>query len=167
MVGDFNVWCTRLDASSSANFKSDVSRKYLTEWMQNEDMVDVWREENPYKKDFSRRQLVMGILKQSRIDLCLTKREMLKYVKNVKYKFVGISDHAVMMVKMGVNEEERGGGMWCLNAELLKEEAYKENIRKCINYEMQNVLIDENVCEWWEKMKGEIKKRSMQNKGIL
>ncbi len=30
--------------------------------------------------------------------------------------------------------------MWCLNAELLKEEAYKENIRKCINYEMQNVL---------------------------
>ncbi len=57
MVGDFNVWCTRLDASSSANFKSDVSRKYLTEWMQNEDMVDVWREENPYKKDFSRRQL--------------------------------------------------------------------------------------------------------------
>ncbi len=50
MVGDFNVWCTRLDASSSANFKSDVSRKYLTEWMQNEDMVDVWREENPYKK---------------------------------------------------------------------------------------------------------------------
>ncbi len=34
-----------------------------------------------------------------------------KYVKNVKYKFVGISDHAVMMVKMGVNEEERGGGM--------------------------------------------------------
>ncbi len=160
VVGDFNVWCTRLDASSSANFKSDVSRKYLIEWMQNEDMVDVWREENPYKKDFSRRQLVMGILKQSRKDLCLTKREMLKYVKNVKYKFVGISDHAVMMVKMGVDEEERGGGMWCLNAELLKEEAYKENIRKCINYEMQNVLFDENVCEWWEKMKGEIKKRS-------
>lgn len=61
VVGDFNVWCTRLDASSSANFKSDVSRKYLTEWMQNEDMVDVWREENPYKKDFSRRQLVIGI----------------------------------------------------------------------------------------------------------
>ncbi len=60
---------------------------------------------------------------------------------------------------MGANEEERGGGMWCLNAELLKEEAYKENIRKCINYEMQNVLFDENVCEWWEKMKGEIKKK--------
>lgn len=108
--------------------KSYVSRKYLTEWMQNEDMVDVWREENPYRKEFSRRQLVMGVLKQSRIDLCLTKREMLKYVKNVKYKFVGISDHAMMMVKMGVIREEKGSvGMWCLNAELLKEEA-SENV---------------------------------------
>ncbi len=35
---------------AAQNFKSDVSRKYLIEWMQNEDMVDVWREENPYKK---------------------------------------------------------------------------------------------------------------------
>jgi len=34
--------------------------------------------------------MVMGVLKQSRIDLCLTKREMLKYVRNVKYKFVTI-----------------------------------------------------------------------------
>lgn len=115
--------------------------------MQNEDIVDVWREENPYKKDFSRRQLVIGVLKQSRIDLCLTKRGMLKYVKNVKYKFVGISDHAMMMVKVDVNKE--GGVMWC--ADLLKEEAYKENIKKIIDYEMQNLLFDKNVCEWWEK----------------
>lgn len=36
---------------------------------------------------------------------------MLKYVKNVKYKFVGIRDHAMMMVTMDVNEEERRGGL--------------------------------------------------------
>lgn len=76
VVGYFNVWCTRLDASSSANFKSDVSRKYLNEWMQSDDMVNVWREENPYR-EFSRRQMLMGSLKQSRIDLCLIKREIL------------------------------------------------------------------------------------------
>lgn len=162
VVGDFNVWCTRLDASSSANFKSDVSRKFLNEWMESEDMVDAWREENPYKREFSRRQMVMGSLKQSRIDLCLTKREMLRYVKNVKYKFIGISDHAAMTVKVDVNMEERGGGVWCLNASLLKEEAYKENIRKCLRYELENPMFNENVCEWWEIMKGKIKKRSIR-----
>lgn len=62
VVGDFNVWCTRLDASCSANFKSDGSRKILTEWMRNQDFVDVWREENPHKREFSRRQMVMGSL---------------------------------------------------------------------------------------------------------
>ncbi|MGL4969611.1 MAG: hypothetical protein ACRC5B_05555 [Fusobacteriaceae bacterium] len=59
--------------------------------MQSDDMVDVWREENPYN-EFSRRQMVMGSLKQSRIDLCLIKREILSYVKNVRYSFLGISD---------------------------------------------------------------------------
>ncbi len=86
VVGYFNVWCTRLDASSSANFKLDVSRKYLNEWMQSDDMVDVWREENPYR-EFSRRQMVMGSLKQSRIDLCLIKREILSYVKKCEIQF--------------------------------------------------------------------------------
>lgn len=162
VVGDFNVWCTRLDASSSVNFKSDGSRKSLMEWMRNDDLVDVWREENPYRREFSRRQMVMGSLKQSRIDLCLTKRELLKYVKNVKYKFIDVSDHAAMIIKVGVIREERGGGVWCLNANLLKEEAYKENIVKCINYEMQNPLYKENVCEWWEGMKEKIKKRSIR-----
>ncbi len=162
VVGDFNVWCTRLDASSSANFKSDVSRKFLNEWMLSDDMVDAWREENPYKRAFSRRQMVMGSLKQSRIDLCLIKREILSYVKNVKYSFLGISDHAAMTVKIGINMGERGGGVWCLNSAILLEEAYKENIRKCINYEMENPLFEENVCEWWERMKEKIKKRSIR-----
>ncbi len=115
VVGDFNVWCTRLDVSRSANFKSDVSRKCLNKLMQSEDMVDAWREENPFKKEFSIRQMVLGNLKQSRIDLCLVKREILHYVKNVIYKFIGVSDHTAMTVKMGVNMEARGGGMWHLN----------------------------------------------------
>lgn len=58
VVGDFNVWCTRLDVSKSINFKSDASRRYLNELMQSENMVDAWREENPFKREFSRRQIV-------------------------------------------------------------------------------------------------------------
>lgn len=40
--------------------------------------------------------------------------------------------------------------------------AKRRGIRKCINYEMQHVLFDENVCEWWEIIKGKIKKRSIR-----
>lgn len=162
MVGDFNVWCTRLDVSRSANFKSDVSRRILNQLMQSEDLVDAWREENPFKKEFSRRQMVLGNLKQSQIDLCLVKREILHYVKNVRYKFIGVSDHAAMTVKMAGNKETRGGGMWCLNSSLLKEEEYRKSIYRCIKCEMENSLFEENVCEWWEIMKGKIQKRSIR-----
>ncbi len=142
----------------------------LNEWMLSDDMVDAWREENPYKRAFSRRQMVMGSLKQSRIDLCLIKREILSYVKNVKYSFLGISDHAAMTSKdrYKYGRKRRGGVVFELQLYYWRK-AYKENIRKCINYEMENPLFEENVCEWWERMKEKIKKEvlGMQNKGIL
>lgn len=161
VVGDFNVKCTRLDISKSMVFKDDTSRKCLNMMMQSMDMADAWREENPYKREFSRRQMVMGVLKQSRIDLCLVKREILQYIKNVNYKFTGISDHAIMTVKLGVFAKDKGGGTWCLNSALLKEDAYKSCIDKCIKYEMENPLYEEDVCEWWERLKERVKKISI------
>uniref|UniRef100_A0A3B4WLU1 Endonuclease/exonuclease/phosphatase domain-containing protein n=1 Tax=Seriola lalandi dorsalis TaxID=1841481 RepID=A0A3B4WLU1_SERLL len=61
IVGDFNVWCARLDASSNACFKSDTSRGVLKEMMEERGMIDVWRERNPERRVFSRRQVVMGV----------------------------------------------------------------------------------------------------------
>lgn len=124
--------------------------------------MDVWREENPFKKEFSRRQIVRGELKQSRIDLCLAKRGILDFIKNVKYKFVEISDHAAIVLELCLNKGEKGGGTWCLNSSILKEESYTENIKKCINYELENSLYNENVKEWWERLKEKFKKRSIR-----
>lgn len=110
VVGDFNVWCTKLDASSSTNFRHDMSRKEIMDILQNENMMDIWRHENPERMEFSRRQMVLGKLKESRIDLCLVKREILSYVNKTEYKFIGHSDHAAIIFKLGLNEGERGGG---------------------------------------------------------
>lgn len=155
--GDFNVRCTRLDMSKSTCFKSDTSRKCLKLLMQGKGMADAWREENPYKREFSRRQMVMGALKHSRIDICLDKREMLHYIRNVSYIFSGISDHAVMRVKMYVYMKEKGVGTWCLNSSLLKGETYKRSIEGSKKYEMENHLYEDNVCEWWEILKEKVK----------
>lgn len=78
--GDFNVKCTRLDMAKNMVYKEDTSRKCLKRLMQSKDMVDAWREENPFKREFSRGQMVMGELKQSRIDLCLVKRDILQKI---------------------------------------------------------------------------------------
>lgn len=87
VVGDFNVWCTRMDVWNTENLKNDASRNVLNDVIHN-NLVDVWRCKNPYKRSFSRRQMVNGELKQSRIDLCLVKREILRYVNNMHYLLV-------------------------------------------------------------------------------
>ena len=163
LVGDFNFKCCRMDAVSNAKFKYDSSRTVFLKMMNENDLVDKWREDNPNKRAFSRRQVVMGELKQSRIDLCIVKREISKYIKQTEYKFTSWSDHAMLSFRISVkDDQERGGGIWCLNSSLLMEEKYRSVIQKCIQYEADNPLMYSNASEWWETLKKKIKTQSMR-----
>ncbi len=57
-------------------------------------LVDVWRERNPEGRVFSRRQVVRGVLKQSRIDLVLSTKGIAGRTGRIDYK-VTYSDHMV------------------------------------------------------------------------
>ena len=158
LVGDFNLKCCRLDAVSSATYKFDTSRNVLLKMMDDNSLVDKWREENPNTRAFSRRQVVMGELKQSRIDLCIVKRDIANHIKQIGYKFTGFSDHAMLSFKVSLRDEsERGGGLWCLNSSLLSEEGYRNVIKNCIQCEVESLLMHNNVSEWWEILKKKIK----------
>lgn len=162
LVGDFNVWCTRLDACNVAIFKNDASRTVLNNILLTDDLVDVWREDNPYKRKFSRRQMVLGSLKQSRIDLCLVKRNVVSLVGRISYKFIGLSDHAAVSFLLGEKRGGKGGGLWCLNASLLEEPKYKKCITDCIKFEKGSPLYEGNICDWWEMVKTKLKKISIR-----
>ena len=76
--------------------KNDASRKVFLKTMEEKQLIDVWRNENPNRREYSRRQMVMGELKQSRIDLCIAHQTMVKFIKNMVYKFTSFSDHAIL-----------------------------------------------------------------------
>lgn len=163
LVGDFNLKCCRLDAVRNANYKNDASRYVFMRMMEENDLVDKWREDNPNTRGFSRRQVVKGVLKQSRIDLCVAKREIGKYIKMVKYTFTSLSDHAMLSFKILMKEgQERGGGVWCLNSGFLREELYCKMIRKLITSEMENPMMHKNASAWWEAMKQRVKTVSIR-----
>lgn len=46
--------CLVHKAGCSANFKTDASRSRLSDVMEGEDLVDAWREENPYERVFQK-----------------------------------------------------------------------------------------------------------------
>lgn len=65
VVGDFNVWCGKLDVSAAGVFRSDASRGVLRKLLKEKNMIDVWREGHPEGREFTRRQVVKNTLKQS------------------------------------------------------------------------------------------------------
>lgn len=109
LVGDFNVKMDRLDMTRGAIFRSDVSRGVLRKMMVENNLIDIWREENPNKREFSRRQVVLGELKQTRIDLVLVNEGLRNFMKDIKYIFTTFSDHAGLTFSVGLDKERKGG----------------------------------------------------------
>lgn len=66
-------------------------------------------ERNPEGRGFSRRQVVRGVLKQSRIDLVLSTKDMAGRIGKIEYRDTALSDHMVVGFSLGQGVERRGG----------------------------------------------------------
>ena len=161
VVGDYNVWCGRLDVSVNMGFRSDSSRGVLKGLMRERKMIDVWRERHPEGRVFSRTQVMAGTLKQSRIDLILSTERLGDRIGPIQYNTTAISDHKILEFSIGSMMQRRGGGVWCLNGELLKDEEYKERVRECLRRRKGESKYEEDIGGWWESVKVEIKKMSI------
>lgn len=131
LIGDFNTVFTELDLASEMVFKTDKGREELVKIMRECNFIDVWRERNRTKRKFSRMQVVMNKIKQSRIDYVLCNEEMegnIKKKKKLFYKEVGLSDHFFLCVKLDLEwksgKRTRGMGFKCNN---FKRRIFRKN----------------------------------------
>uniref|UniRef100_A0A3B3IA32 Uncharacterized protein n=1 Tax=Oryzias latipes TaxID=8090 RepID=A0A3B3IA32_ORYLA len=85
LVDEFNTVLSPADLSVRNVFKNDIGRQELFSLMAAYDFIDVWRMLNHGKRSFARRQLVKGVLKQSRIDLVLSACSVTRIVNSVAY----------------------------------------------------------------------------------
>lgn len=161
LMGDFNTVFTELDLASEMVFKTDKGREELVKIMKECNLIDIWRERNRKKRKFSRVQVVMNKIKQSRIDYVLCKEEMEGNIKNVFYKEVGYSDHFLLCMTLDCVRVERGSGVWVLNATILKEESYKERIKQLLEVSKLNKIYAEEKRIWWDNVKLDIKSLSI------
>ena len=91
---EVNVQLGRLDVTSSVQFRPDTSRKELLSVMGD---YDFWRECLPGRRDFSRRQIILNKVKHSRIDYCLTGKNVEHLIHDPEYIFKALSDHAALV----------------------------------------------------------------------
>lgn len=121
--------------------------------MLQQDWCDIWRNENPLTRAYSRLQTVKGSLGRSRIDLCLVKQQLIHSFHTARYSFTFLSDHAFLLVNLGESKRGKGGGLWHLNAKLLEKENYVKCISNLINTVSSQPVFRNAVVEGWEDLK--------------
>ncbi|MGL4945368.1 MAG: endonuclease/exonuclease/phosphatase family protein [Fusobacteriaceae bacterium] len=163
MMGDFNTVFSKLDMAEGMVFKTDKGRKELKSLMEEYDIVDVWRERNENKKEYTRRQLVGDFMCKTRIDLILCTRNIEGFICNIKFEETSFSDHKMISMRMDWNQMERGPGVWVLNTEILREENYVLEVKEIIEKEKENRMYTEDKRIWWENVKYSIKKFTIKN----
>ena len=158
MMGDFNTVFSKLEIGEGMVFKNDKGRKELKLLMEENNMIDVWRERNEKKKEYSRRQLVGNFMCKTRIDFILCTRNIEGFIGNIKYEESSLSDHKPLFIQVDWSSVKRGPGVWVLNVEVLKNEEYVLSIKEIIEKEKENEMYSEDKRIWWENVKYLVKK---------
>lgn len=91
--GDFNtVLDTYLDRSSTKRLPRNASSEFLNTFINNTNVLDIWRAMNPTGRDYSFYSPVHN--SNSRIDYFLVDAKLIPSTLNAKYHSIVISDHS-------------------------------------------------------------------------
>lgn len=167
IMGDFNTIFSKMDITEGMVFKSDSGRKELKGMMEDNDLVEVWRERNEGIREFSRQQLVMDFMCRSRIDFILSKRDLVEFIDGIYYKETFLSDHKILWAEIDMSGIKRGPGLWMLNTEILKTEEFCMELEELMKREMEDQLYNEDKRIWWDNMKYEISKCTKEHSRLI
>ena len=118
--------------------------------IQTNKLIDVWRKMYPYKKQFTWRQVSLGIY--SRLDYWLISSSLYKSVCSADIRPALKCDHNAVSLKLKVSSLTRGKGFWKMNNSLLTDDTFKLNIKNCIKkvkleYSKENPQLRWEICK--------------------
>ena len=139
--GDFNLVMNVKKDRLNPSTNNEKSLAVLQEFMDNENINDIWRIRNPDKQTFTwchgggRK----GKLSASRIDMMLISASYNDCVNNCEIKAGIHSDHSWVTLELSLEGYERGAGAWKLNTKLLYDRKYEELIKETIKYTIESM----------------------------
>ena len=156
MGGDYNFYMSRdldkLDAMSNTH-DNELYRQEILQILDTHGMVDVFRVLNPQTRRYTWHSRGLA----SRLDYWFISEELLNITKNVEIKPGIFSDHSMVVLEIGTNNDEYGRGFWKFNCMLLHDTNYvnyvKDLIKRCNN----KLDYLEDKCLKWEIIKSEIR----------
>ena len=156
IIGDFNlVLDVELDRENT--FNNNNKAKYEVENIMDEYCLnDIWRIQNPEKREFSWRKKGAFPVKASRIDFALVSRGLDQQVKMSMYVSSIKTDHRAFYMVVELQEFERGAGYWKLNTSLLRDIKFVQTMKQEVSRSIES-SVDKQPQERWEILKKRIK----------
>ena len=133
LAGDFNlVLDLELDKLGGSKTTHKNSVKVIETLMEQFNLNNVWRIQNPEKRQFTYTQ------KQPRIECILVSGELMKAIPKTSIVPGYRSDHKIVFMTYDTAPLKKGPGFWRFNNSLLKDEQYcKEAIEIIVKYKKE------------------------------
>lgn len=156
--GDFNcVQNRKLDTRGISHI--NIRKRNLSCFQHLFNLIDVWRKQNPDKRQFTWRQVSLKMF--SRLDYWLVPADFMHRVYSTDIRPALKCDHNAVSLTIKVHEQKRGKGIWKLNCSLLEDETYRTNVTDVIRkLKLEYRHLD--LQQKWELCKIKIKEFSMK-----
>ena len=133
--GDFNTYIDpTLDKDGGTLEDTSQYSSKLQSLLENYNMSDIWRINNPSTKRFTWRQ--NNPIIQSRLDYFFISSSIMQNVKDCDIKPSIKTDHSLLSLSLSINlNDKRGPGFWKFNSSIVKDEDLKAMNNKAIQNE--------------------------------
>lgn len=155
--GDFNtVLDTYLDRSSTKKPPQNASTQFLNSYIQNTNILDIWRIMNPSGRDYSFYSPVHN--SYSRIDYFLVDAKLAPFALDVQYHSIVISDHSPLSFSVCLDHMDKPHNSWKLNPQLLTDKNFCEYLKHHISFYFEkNDIPGTSPSTLWEAFKAYIR----------
>ena len=124
LLGDFNFAMNlNMDKKGGLNTTHSRSVGIVKEFMNQANVVDIWRELNPEDRRYTWHKTNPTMV-FVRLDYILLSKTLIPFVSSTKILPSYLTDHALPCLTLKTVKQARGPGFWKLNTELLRDKEY-------------------------------------------
>lgn len=160
LCGDFNcVHDPTIDKNTGYTTSGMIGTDDINNILKRSELCDIWRLQHPKDRIFTWHNNDYSL--RSRLDRIYIPL----YVASSAITHIRacpFSDHAVAEVIFYPDKNRRGKGVWKLNASILKDKLYCEEII-CFTQYWKTTLNESAIFEWWDKYKDHVKSISIKH----
>ena len=156
IIWDFNFIDNERDKAKGLSSTDKLVNKIWAPFLEETDMVDPFREQNPKRKVWS--FIGSGAAGNSRIDRIYVNSINTKSTTNIRYIQTPFNGHRILTFTLN-RQKDKGQGYYKMNTSILKDAKYRELVEESIS--QINRLGKDDDIEKWEVFLMTIKSKSI------